>query len=255
MSKKIASFGATYTTSVEISGSDKEYEETYRVKVGNNTNIVGIYNWDFTYIDDQFNTIVDEIGQSTITKIEVMFKYNNNVDGIKISFLDYEGPDPKLSNGNAIINAIQTTELATADILSTNKTALTTELNDVGFFYYESLLNIANRGSITIGIERHTDLATSSGELEVNGQNLVGGTSEWRSASSSEPTDSPLLIITYNVTTAAHPQLNMKFTTSDPTTNQSTPSNSLGKYIALNDVAPSALVNESISPNNLKRKS
>lgn len=247
MSKRIASFEATYTTSVEITGQNKQFEETYRVKVGNNTDIIGIYNWDFTYIDDNFNAIVDEIGQSTITKIEVMFKYNNNVDGIKMSFLEYEGPDPKFSNGNTITGALQATELATTDILSTNKTSLTIEMNDVDFFYYESLLHVANRESVTIGMQRHTDLSTSTGSLEVGGQSLVGGTSEWRDASTVEPVDPPLLIITYNVEIEAHPLLNMKFTTSDPTINQNAPSNSVGKYIALNDVASSSPIGESIN--------
>lgn len=245
MSKKIASFEATYTTSV--SSSIKEFEETYRVRVGNNTDMIGIYNWDFTYLDDNFNVVVDEISLSTITKIEIMFKYFKNEDGIKISFLEYEGPDPKFASVANILTAVQTTELATVDILSTNKTGVTTEMDDIDFFYYQSLQHIANRESITVAMQRHTDLLTSSGELEVNGQTLVGGTSEWRAASSIEPIDPPLLIITYNVAATAHPQLNMKFTTSDPTTNQSTPSNSLGKYIAINDVAPSSPIDESIN--------
>ncbi len=248
MSKRIASFGATYTTSINMVSQAKEFEETYRVKVGNNADTIGIYNWDFTYIDDDFNTIVDEISRSTITKIEIMFKYHRNVDGIKLSFLKYEGADPRFSDGYGIINSVLTeTELATADILSTNKTGLTVEMDDVDFFHYQSLLHIASRLSITVAIQRHVDLSTSPGELEVNGQNLVGGTSEWRSVNPHEPTDAPLLIITYNVDTAAHPELNMKFTTADPTTAQSTPSNSLGKYMATNDVAPLAPINESIS--------
>lgn len=247
MSKRIASFGATYTTSIDVASQTKMFEDTYRVKIGNSTNIIGIYNWDFTYIDDQFNTIVDEISSSTITKIEVMFKYNNNNDGIKISFLEYEGEDPKMASGYSILNSVQNTELATADILSTNKTSLTIELEDTDFFYYQSQLHIASRESITVGMQRHSDLSTSTGDLEVGGQDLVGGTSEWRSATSTEPIDAPLLIITYNVATEAHPRLNMKFTTSDPTTNQETPANSLGKYIALNDVANSSPINESIS--------
>lgn len=247
MSKKIASFGATYTTSVNVVGPAKEFTDTYRVQVGNNTDIIGVYSWDFDVIDDDFFTIVNEIQSSTITKIEVSFKYNNNEDGIKLSFLEYEGPDPKTASAANILTAIQTTELATADILSTNKTGITTELDDIDFFYYESLLHIAARENITLGMQRHTDLSTSAGELEVSGLNLIAGTSEWRSAISTEPTDSPLLIITYDVTAEAYPRLNMKFTTSDPTTNQNTPSNSLGEYIALNDVAPSSPIGTSIN--------
>lgn len=247
MSKRIASFEASYTTSVNVLTNNKELEETYRVRVGNTTAIAGIYTWDFTYIDDQYNAIVTEIGNSTITNMQIMFKYNNNDDGIKISFFKYEGQSPKLTSGETILAGISATELATADILSTNKTGLTVDLDDTDTLYYESLLNIVSRENISVGMFRHSDLATSTGSVELNGQDLVGGSSEWRSAGVAEPIDPPLLIITYDVTTEAFPRLNMKFTTSDPTTAQSTPSNSLGQYIALNDVAPSSPINESIS--------
>lgn len=248
MSKRIASFEATYTTSINVPSVIKELEETYRVQVGNADVVVGIYTWDFTYIDDQYNAIVTEIGNSTIIDMQIMFKYNNNDDGIKISFRKYDGPNPKLEANEAVILAgVTSNELGTADILSTNKTGLTTDLDDVDTFYYESLLNIVSREFITVGIVRHTDLSTSTGTVELSGQNLVGGSSEWRSSADTEPIDPPLLVITYDVTTESFPRLNMKFTTSDPTTAQSTPSNSLGEYLALNDVAPSSPINESIN--------
>ena len=247
MSKRIASFEATYTTSIDVSSGVKELEDSYRIQIGNQDDVAGIYNWDFTYIDDQYNAIVTEIASSTITNMQIMFKYNNNDDGIKISFFKYDGDDPKITGGASALGSITSTELATADILSTNKTGLMIDLDDVSSLYYESLLNIVSRESISVGIYRHSDLASSSGVVEINGRNLVGGSSEWRSATATEPIDSPLLIITYDVTTEAFPRLNMKFTTSDPTTAQSTPSNSLGQYLALNDVASSSPINESIN--------
>ncbi len=247
MSKRIASFEATYTTSINVLSNDKELEETYRVQVGNSTSVVGIYTWDFTYIDDQYNAIVTKIGNSTITDIQLMFKYNNNNDGIKMSFRKYGGSNPKLSSGATILAGISL-ELGTADILSTNKTGLTVDLDDLDTFYYESLLNIVSREFISVSIQRHSDLSASTGTVEFSGQNLVGGSSEWRSATVSEPIDPPLLVITYDVATEAHPSLSMKFTTSDPTSIQSTPSNSLGQYLALNNVTPFSPIGESISP-------
>ncbi|KKL01040.1 hypothetical protein LCGC14_2627500, partial [marine sediment metagenome] len=198
MSKRIASFEASYTTSINVPSTIKELEETYRIQVGNADVVVGIYTWDFTYIDDQYNAIVTEIGNSTIINMQIMFKYNNNNDGIKISFRKYDGPNPKLeTNEAAILTGITSTELGTADISSTNKTGLTTDLEDVDTLYYESLLNIVSREFIAVGIVRHTDLSTSTGTVELSGQNLVGGSSEWKSAGT-EPIDPPLLVITYD---------------------------------------------------------
>jgi len=247
MSKKTASFGASYTTSIDVASQAKSSEETYRVRVGNGTSLVGIYNWDFTYIDTHVNSVINEISSSTILQMQIMFKYNNNNDGIKMSFLKYEGIDPKFASGAQVLDSIQVTELAAADILSTNKTGLTIDLDDTDFFYYESLLNIVARGSITVAMQRHSDLDSSSGDLELGGQNLVGGSSEWRSATPAEPIDPPLLIVTYNVATESHPRLNMKFTTSDPINNQTVAANSLGKYRALNNVAPSSPIDVSIN--------
>lgn len=247
MSKRIASFEATYTTSIDVLSENKELEEMHRVQVGNSTVVAAVYAWDFTYIDDQYNAIIAEISNATITNMQIMFKYNNSDDGIKISFFKYGGRNPKLASGGTVLSNISATELATADILSTNKIGLTVDLSDTDTLYYESLLNIVSREFIAVGIFRHSDLSTSAGTVELSGQDLIGGSSQWQSAGIGEPTDPPLLVITYDVATEAFPRLNMKFTTLDPTTAQSTPSNSLGKYLSLNDVTPSSLINESIN--------
>lgn len=247
MSQKTASFEATYTTSIDVTGPSKAFEDTYRVKVANSDDHIGIYNWDFTYLNDQFSAIVSDISSSSIVKMQIMFKYFNNNDVIRLSFSKYEGPDPKLASASDVFSSVQSVELATANVLSTNKTAVTVELDDTYFLYYQSLQNIINQESITVAIERHPSLSASVGDVELGGYNLVGGTSEWRSATVTEPVDPPLLIITYEVDVAARPRLNMKFTTSDPTSEQDTPSNSLGLYVATNDVAPSAPIRESIN--------
>lgn len=249
MASRKASFFATYTTGIIVGSGNKTDEEIFRVTINevSSSEQLAIYNWDFTYIDDNFNTIVEEIASGTITKIQISFNYNNNVDAIKLSAFRYSGSDPKLISGTNILSGILSTELAEIDILSTNKTGITVTLDDEDSFYYESQLDIAARNGITVSLRRHADVDTSDGSVEVSGQSLVGGSSEWRESSATEPIESPLLIITYDIDTDAHPRLNMKYTTSDPAANQTVPANSIGKYIALNNVFPSGDIAESIN--------
>lgn len=250
MSKRIASFFATYTTSVDDGGT-KTSEDTFKVIVNEvqspASEQVAIYTWDFDTLDNVFGTLITEIAASTIIKLQVGFRYNNNSDTVKLSLFKYGVGDPKVQTGAAILSDISATELATADIISTNQTGLTIELDDEDNLYYQSLLSIVDRDNISVALKRHSGLDTSDGSSELSGRTIVGGTSDWRSISGNEPSGAPLLIITYDAVIEAHPMLNMKFTTSDPTTNQETPSNSLGKYIALNDVVPSSPINESIN--------
>ena len=252
MSLRTVSFFATYTTSVDTGPETKVIEDTYFVTI-DETQVpaaerVAVYTWDFDTLDDDFGTIITEISSSSITKMQVGFRYNNNADGIKLSLFKYPGgDDPATQTATQILLSLSTTELATADLSSTNQTGLTITLDDEDNLYYETLLFIAGRSNISLGLSRHSDLDTSDGIVELSGRTLVGGSSEWRTAAASEPSGAPLLIITYDIDTAAHPRLNMKYTTADPTTNQNTPSNSIGQYIALNDVAPSSPIRESIS--------
>ena len=55
MSTRKASFQATYTTSVNISGSAKDYEDTYNILVSRNTVTVGVSSWDFSEIDNEIS--------------------------------------------------------------------------------------------------------------------------------------------------------------------------------------------------------
>jgi len=251
MASRKASFYATYTTGINVGPKTKTNEETYRVVIDEvqspASEQLAIYNWDFTYLDDDFNTIITEIASGTISKIQISFKYNNNADAIKLSAFKYAGSDPKITTATNILPDITSTELAEIEILSTNKTGVTVTLDDEDNFYYETQLDIASRDSITVPLLRHADLDTSDGSVEVAGQSLIGGTSDWREANPSEPLDPPLLIITYDIETDAHPRLDMKYTASDPATNQSTPINSIGLYMAPNDVYPSADIAESIN--------
>jgi len=247
VSTKKASFHATYTASVQVSGPTKDYEDTYNILVAKDSVTVGVFNWDFTYIDDTYNTIVEEIGSSTIENVQISFQYNNNVDAINIKVLDYDGSDPKMASANDVISAIQSSELGEADIISTNKTGVIVDLDDSSNLYYRIMLAIAQRESVTVGLSRDPAFDSSVGSVELSGKTLVGGSSEWRSATATEPIDPPLLILTYTVDEDAHPVLNMKYTTSDPTSAQNTPENSIGGYLSLNNIYTNAAIGDSIN--------
>jgi len=251
MSLRTASFFATYTATVD-EGNNKTNEDIHKVNVSktSTTEEVAVYTWDFDTLDNTFATLITEIASSSILNMQVAFKYNNNQDFGKLSLFKYGIGDPATQSGGDILSAISVTELVTSDILSADQTGLILTLEDLDGLYYESLLNIVARDNITVAFKRHSDFDTSDGSVELSGKTLVGGTSEWRVATTvpAEPLDAPLLIITYDIAAAAHPRLNVKFTTLTPTVNQTVPSNSLGKYIALNDVSSSSSIRESIGP-------
>ncbi|MHA2279312.1 MAG: hypothetical protein ACXAC5_00265 [Promethearchaeota archaeon] len=249
MSTRIASFFATYTTSIHVGPENKDNEEIHRVTIEETgtSEHIGVYHWDFGYIDDTYSTIVSELDTASIVNMQLSFKYNNNQDGLKLSIMKYGTGDPRIQSATAILAQIGSTELATADILSTNVTGITLTLDDEDNLYYESQLNVVAREGITVTLHRHSDLDASDGSVELSGQNLVGGTSEWRLADPDEPIDPPLLIITYDIPVEAYPRLDMKYTTADPAVSQNTPVNSIGDYVATNDVYPSGDIKESIS--------
>ena len=251
MSLRTASFNATYTFAVEENFTKVDVD-THKVSVAEDPLDYlavshGYYSWDFGTINSVYSTLVEEVGGATITNIRMEFNYNLADDGIDIEVLQYNNSDPRLSSAAEVndISSSISVVLGTADIVTNGKYRVTINLTDTNSFYYDSQVAIAALNNVTLSITRKNN--TSAGSFEISGLNLVGGSSEWRVAVSGEPTDPPLLIITYDIDEESHPTLNMKYTTSDPTTIQSTGSNSIGGYWAQNDVFPSASIGASIN--------
>lgn len=246
MSFRTNSFFATYT-----SGVSKLFESTYYVPIGwysaFSTVIKGVYSWSFSNLEDQFNdSIISDITNSSITKMQLSFKYNNNYEVSKVQIFKYDGGDPSVESSATITANISSAELAAVSTVSSTKSAITVTLEDVDNLYYDTHMRISERTPVSLIIMVDTTFSTT-GHVDIAGQTLVAGGSEWRTATASEPLDAPLLILTYNVGTETNPTLNMKYTTSDPTTDQSVPKNSIGMYVAPNDVYPSSPIKESIN--------
>lgn len=250
MAIKTISLSATYTTAIDSSNSKNDTNQ-YKTSIfhTDSVNQFGVYSWDFNQIHTDYSTIIDEMISSTIIDVQLYFKYFNNSDMETIQILKYSGGDPNSESGATLYtNALaSSTQLSEVNISSTNKIAVTTILDDESNFYYSVELSISGLSIISLVLRRPTSLDSSIGSLETSGLNLFYGGSDWRVANSGEPTDPPLLIINYETEEESHPVLSMKYTTADPTTDQSSPENSLGLYVAQNNIYTFATIESSIN--------
>ena len=106
--------------------------------------------------------------------------------------------------------------------------------------------SINTPGNYFLGIRR-TDV-TRDTRIEVGGASLVTGIGTgWGAATADEAAGPPRLVVTFTETDVSHPTQELRYTTSDPTTAQNTPSNSLGGYFASNEVFTTAQIGDFIS--------
>ncbi len=249
MSIRTASFQSTYTTAVVTTTSTIADEDTYRVRIIDSAAPqVGFYSWDFTELDAAgFTPILNEIGNGSITGMQISLSYNNNNDGKGIEFSKYVGDNPDGATGGTLLNGATRFEVGRFDIETSNRTNITIDLFDYNLFY-DAHLEIASRNYIAFVIRRRKEFESSNGNIELGGKTLLAGVSgDWRAATGSEVTAPPLLIIQYEIAEKPNPLLSMKYTTSDPTTPQNTPENSLGGHSSSNDIYPFGDIRESIS--------
>jgi len=250
MSIRIASFPATYTTSVIVSSSTIANEDTYFIGISESgaTTQYGFYSWDFATLSAGGHvSILNEIGTGSIVGMQVSLSYNNSDDAKGIELCKYIGDNPNGATGSTMVNSSTRFEVGRFDIVNSNRTNLSIDLFDYNLFY-ETHLEVAALNHITFVMRRREEFNSSEGEIELGGRALLAGVSgDWRAALGSEITSPPLLVIQYEIPEEPHPTLNMKYTTSDPTTPQNTPENSLGGFFASNDVYPSGDIGESIS--------
>lgn len=246
MSIRRASFEATYSTGVDVDLKVKGDEDTYKVLVENWNETIGVYSWDFDEIDDTYASLVAEIGLGSIIGVQLMFSYNLSQDAVAIDVIKYGTGNPEAQTGAQILAQYTVDVLGTADITSTSKTSIILDIEDYNLFYEMTMLIVA-RSPVSFIMQRSRQYDDSTGSVEVGGTALIAGTSEWRAAVGSESAAPPRLIIIYEVDEESHPTLNMKYTTSTPLVNQQVPSDSIGGYLAFNDVYPSAQIGSSIS--------
>lgn len=252
MAVKTASFLSTHTIffnqPVLTKDIDNYANTISNVYSGSNALTYMIYSWDYSEINSNYSTILDEIENSTILSISVKL-WTNLASGFQtLHALDYLGGNPFSQSAATIDTRITSTELGTYNVTNNSQELITVELNDVSSFYDGVLTHITNKTQPTVIVfARDSSLTDNNGQMSLGGQLLVDGGAEWRSILEGEVASPPLLLITYETAEESHPELTMKYTTSDPSEEQDDPSNSVGGYLASNEIYPSADLGESIS--------
>jgi hypothetical protein len=227
MSIKTISVTADYTTSVDTGLVSKTFTDVHFVTVGTNesTSYTGFY---------RFRSTAVSLSGKVITDVKLALKYNNADDAILLKIFQYSGSMLTSTSASALLSGVTDNELASIDILSSDLTATIVPILDLDYYY--TTLATALGDGIFMAIERDSSLA-APGIVEISGKDLLGGTNRWREIPTSrDARDSPYLIISYIETEESRPILEMKYTTTDPASDQSTPNNSLGSYVAPNNV-------------------
>jgi len=100
---------------------------------------------------------------------------------------------------------------------------------------------------LAIGLQAYN---ADTGDAEIGNLNTLEDTGDaWREADDGEISSPPRLIVTWQESydDSIVPQFSMKYTTADPTSNQETPSNSTGGYIAPNSIYTTGKIDEFLS--------
>jgi hypothetical protein len=97
-----------------------------------------------------------------------------------------------------------------------------------------------------LGLRRKT--TTRDTRIELGGNSLISGTGTgWSEAGANDVKGPPRLVVTVEVDDVTHVQQELRYTTSDPTSSQNTPSNSIGGYFAPNEVFTVAQIGDFLS--------
>ena len=247
---EIASFPASNTIGVREDSGAFSY-------TGNNTFDASLGVTSEGYVDlvaYEWNTgIFSElltVASTVVTKVELKFYFRNaDTNPIRdIEFVLLSDAQISEQSQQEIWDDINDslTIFNTEEIRGDEKTSKTLDMGDV----FDSLTEGRIDGAPTmIGIGIRKKNATQ-GTANLGGVLMADGIdTPWRERdiSKAEIYGPPQLIIYAETDESAHIRHQMKYTTSDPTTSQLTPSNSLGGYAASNLVYTEAQVGDSIS--------
>lgn len=199
-----------------------------------------VYEWVFT--SSVLTAInLDYSYFSHISKIEIEFYYRKANDGRPIDYLEFTsvlspGGSTATNLWSAVHDGVAIQETLLQENRKSSKTITISENSDDSIV--ETLADcFKNGGSFSIGIRRKIIDEQKDGYVELGGKSMLNELdSEWRKASDEEPNYSPRLVFTYNYEPKEQISHEMRYTTSDPTVTQSTPSNSIGGYVATNQV-------------------
>lgn len=145
--------------------------------------------------------------------------------------------DPDSSTGNQIFADILSQESIGSVLLSSPlKNILEIDLNDSLSEQINDALT--GGGQVSVAIRRNITLSTNSGQIKIGALLLAKGTdTEWSQKYSVIPSDPPALNLSVVKTVDIVAYFNLRYTSIDPTSEQSSPKNSLGGYSCPNPVS------------------
>ncbi len=190
-----------------------------------------------------------------ITKIELKYWYHEADTAPSIESLEFVQVLSRPSTGTARdihddIGDIHGITYATSSIHGVAKATQTVVLGSSS----DSPACVAFRGAVrletffAVGIRKDQAISTT-GSVQIGGLTLnESEATDWEVAGATEVQNPPVLIVTYELDEITTADLEMRYTTSDPTTSQGTPSNSIGAYTSSNVVYSRAKLGDHVNP-------
>ncbi len=260
---KIISIPATNSLAINALGPISVNSFEQRVRGGGVQDAYMIYEF---YNEDSNNIyflpkLAAELGTNiTVKKVELVFWHNQADldDPIKsLDFVDISGVTRPLDlSHNTLWNDVRDQtggKFLSQEIHGLGKVMTTVTLGEAGSSAATAATDMITAGTtelwFAVGISRTASSTSEEGTILLGGNTLLHGEgTAWETADSSEINALPRLIVTYeNTSGGSWSQFFMHYTTSDPTTSQATPSNSLGAHRATNEVYVNSQLEDDIS--------
>lgn len=193
-----------------------------------------------------------DIANIQVEKVEIEFYYRKaeNPHSIhQIEFIRINSPSTLTASQlwNEINSASTTQVAATLQPKNDDKTLQRVVLGEgvSNAICLAATDALQHEGDLNIAIRKTYNESDTDGYIEIGGKTILNGTeNEWREAESHEISFPGKIIITYQDTEKDHIKHEMRYTTSDPTAIQNTPSNSIGGYTASNLVFSEAQIGD-----------
>lgn len=216
-----------------------------------------ILEWDTNDLDIYFP---ETTATWQVSKAEIQFYYAFSekpkaIKNITIVDINNSTKPSDVSNAQTLFDrvAAATTVYATQAISGDDKTIITVTIGDsTDDDACELLTNIlaGSASHFEVAIKK-TDTSIT-GEMQIGGQVMSGGLDEsWQQSSGIILAQPPTLILTVQANDVSHVSFAMRYTTTDPSSSQQTPSNSIGGFISPNEVYSRSQINEPISSTQL----
>lgn len=172
------------------------------------------------------------MASNTISEATFYFYvYSGDTTPIQEIEVVYITDDPATASADDLYTAITAADALDSKIINTdNKTLVSVDISNLSVLETKLATTSAH---YTLAIRRKNTLTSDDGEVKIGGlTQLRGNDTSWAAATDPLIAEPAYLYMVSSRTIPVNQRFYMKYTTLDPTSEQSTPSNSIGGYIA-----------------------